>query len=56
MNEPKNKAAAELGRKGGKRTKELYGKNHFSKAGKIGAAKRWGKDSSTDEDDNGLTE
>ena len=38
-----NKNAQELGKLGGKKTKEKHGKDHFSNAGKKGALKRWGK-------------
>ena len=54
MNEQKNKAAVELGSKGGKKTLEKHGTKHFSKAGKKGAEKRWGKKLSPHEDDKGL--
>lgn len=36
-----NKAAQKLGKLGGQATKKKYGKKHFSKAGKLGAKKRW---------------
>jgi general stress protein YciG len=39
----KNKAAVELGRKGGQKTASLHGKKHFSAAGKKGMEKRWKK-------------
>jgi len=32
-----------MGKKGGTRTKELHGSEHFSKAGKKGMEVRWGK-------------
>ena len=35
------KIASLLGKRGGQRVKELYGSEHFSKAGKLGMAKRW---------------
>ena len=38
-----NKAAQELGKKGGQKTASLHGKKHFSDAGKKGMAKRWAK-------------
>ena len=38
----KNKAAVELGRKGGKKT-ATKGKEHMSMIGKLGASKRWAK-------------
>jgi general stress protein YciG len=55
MSEQKSKAAVELGSKGGKKTLEKHGTDHFSKAGKKGAEKRWGKKLSPIEDDKGLT-
>jgi len=38
------------GRKGGKNTVAKYGKTHFSNAGKLGMAKRWGKGKQKDGD------
>ena len=38
----KNKAAQELGKLGGTKTKERHGLKHFSDAGKKGMLKRWG--------------
>lgn len=38
-----NEAAVMLGRSGGNKTKELYGKSHYNKIAKLGAAKRWAK-------------
>ena len=38
-----NKNAQELGKLGGKATAKKYGKEHFSKAGKKGNERRWGK-------------
>lgn len=35
--------AQSLGKKGGKKTKEKYGKNYYSEIGKKGAEKRWKK-------------
>lgn len=50
----KNKAAKEIGQLGGRKTAQRHGKQHFSEAGKKGAAKRWGKrkeeDGSNDKD------
>ena len=40
--------AKELGKRGGQKTASLHGKKHFSKAGKKGAAKRWGKEEKVD--------
>ena len=39
----KNKAAQELGKKGGTTTKKKYGKKHFKEIGKKAAKVRWGK-------------
>lgn len=39
----KNKNAQKLGALGGQKTAKLYGKDHFSKAGKKGMEKRWSK-------------
>jgi len=39
-----SKAAKELGQLGGRKTAQSHGKQHFSEAGKKGAAKRWGKE------------
>ena len=39
----KNKSAQKLGKIGGQKTASLYGKKHFSNAGKLGMAKRWAK-------------
>lgn len=36
----KNKAASELGRKGGKATLKKYGKSHFSKIGRLKKSKK----------------
>jgi len=36
-----SKIAKKLGQRGGKKTAELHGKEHFSKAGKKGMEKRW---------------
>lgn len=38
----KNPEAVKLGTRGGQKTKALYGKKHYSKAGKLGNLKRWG--------------
>jgi len=35
------KALSILGKKGGSKTKENYGMEHFRKLGRIGMAKRW---------------
>jgi len=32
-----------FGKQGGETTKKRYGTKHFSEAGKLGMAKRWGK-------------
>jgi general stress protein YciG len=40
----KNKAAQELGKKGGQKTKKKYGKKHFQTIGRLAAKVRWGKD------------
>jgi general stress protein YciG len=40
----KNKAAQELGKKGGQKTKKKYGKKHFQTIGRLAAKARWGKD------------
>ena len=39
----KNKAAQELGKKGGQRTKKKYGKKYFQEIGRKAAKVRWGK-------------
>ena len=39
----KRKLFQESGRKGGNQTKKNLGKDHYSKIGKKGAIKRWGK-------------
>lgn len=39
----KNKAAQKLGSTGGKATSKKYGKAHYSRMGKLSAAKRWKK-------------
>lgn len=44
-------AGALLGKKGGDTTKKLYGKKHFSEAGKKGMESRWGKRVKPDEID-----
>ena len=44
MNLSKNKAAQQLGKRGGKKTASKYGKDYFKKIGKKGAIKRWNKD------------
>jgi hypothetical protein len=36
----KNKAAQQLGKKGGKTTKEKYGREHFQKMGKLSGRTR----------------
>lgn len=38
-----NLISQEIGKQGGKKTASLYGKKHYSEAGKRGMAKRWGK-------------
>ena len=38
-----NKNAQKLGKLGGQKTAKLYGKEHYSKAGKKGNESRWGK-------------
>lgn len=40
----KNKAAQELGKKGGATTKKKYGKKYYKKIGKKAAKVRWGKE------------
>lgn len=37
----KSEIAKQLGKIGGASTMKKYGKKHFSKAGKLGAKKRW---------------
>ena len=37
----------QFGKQGGDATKKRYGRKHFSEAGKIGMAKRWGKKKKT---------
>ena len=46
----KSKAAQALGKKGGQKTKQKYGKDHFKKMGLLGAEKRWKKSASSKED------
>jgi hypothetical protein len=43
----KNKAAQQLGKKGGKTTKKKYGREHFQNLGKLSGAKRRKKKIST---------
>ena len=47
----KNEAAVQLGQLGGQATAKRHGKEHYSRAGKQGAAKRWGKRKEKDERD-----
>lgn len=46
----KNSAAMKLGKLGGQKTAKLYGKDHFSQAGKKGMKKRWLKKKSSSQD------
>ena len=43
MNEDTAKIAKLLGKRGGLKTKRIYGKKHFSRMGKLGSQIRWGK-------------